>query len=688
MPSYETKDIRNIALLGHGGVGKTSLAEALLKEAGVIGQVGLVEKGTTVSDFHDEEKEHGHSLALSVVHADFKGKHINLIDTPGYPDFVGAAFSALPAVETAAIVISAQAGIESNTRRLMQKAKDRNLCRVIIINKIDAENIDLPALVDQIQEMFGRECIPVNLPADGCKKVIDVLRKAEGETDFGDVETAHTAIVDQVVEVDEALMAKYLEQGEVTLEELHAPFEKALRDGHLVPILFCSARHHANHEETVGIHAMMDFIIDLAPNPTEGNPRPFVKSNGDGSEEEFFAKPDASMPAMAHTFNVTIDPFVGKLSIFRIHQGRVAKDTNLIVGDARKGFRVGHLFKLQGKEHKEVDEGIPGDICALAKVDEIHFGSVLHEGHDTDHVHLRPIAFPQPMFGKAITAKSRGDEAKIGDALHKLIEEDPCLKVERNAVTKETVIRGMGELHLRIALEKMKNRDKAEVDAAPPKIAYKETVTGYGEGHHRHKKQTGGAGQFGEVYCKVEASEPGTGLEFVDELVGESIPRSFLPAIRKGIEQAYNSGALAGYPMQDVRVRVYDGKHHPVDSKEVAFVSAGKKAFLDGFNKAKPVLLEPIVDMEVTVPTASMGDINSDLSGKRGRVQGTDMLPGDMVVIKVKAPLAEVANYQSQLKSVTGGQGTFAMEFSHYEPIPGNVQQQIIGQYKPRAEED
>ncbi len=689
MPNYTTADIRNIALVGHAGCGKTSLTEVLLHKAGAIHSLGQIEKKNTVADFTDEEKEHQHSLYNAIVHADFQGKHINLIDTPGYPDFVGQSLCALPAVETVAVVINASAGVESVARKMMEQAKQRRLCRMIVINKIDHDNVDLAGLIEAIQSAFGKECLPINLPAEGCSKVVDCFVNAEGDSDLGPVADAHTAIVDQVVEVDDQLMETYLEQGEVKPEQLHEPFTKAMREGHLVPICFTAAVREGDPSACVGIDALLEFIVNHAPSPLEGNPRPFTT----GDDEQYSPKPDPSLHNLSHVFQVTIDPFVGKLCAFRVHQGKVASGAQLYVGDpetgdSKKPFKISHMFKFMGKDHVEVSEAIPGDIAAVAKVDQIHRDAVLHESHDEDRIRLKPIPFPQPMSGLAVTAKRRGDEQKIADALSKLIEEDPTFKVTRDATTHETVIHGMGELHLRVILEKLKKRYNVEVDTKPPKIAYRETVTAKAEGHHRHKKQTGGAGQFGEVYLRIEPLERGAGFEFSNDTFGGSIPSQFIPAVEKGVRKILEEGAIAGYPMQDVKVSVYDGKHHPVDSKEVAFVTAGKRAFQDAIQKAKPALLEPYVNIEVTVPNQYMGDITGDLSGKRGRIQGTDMLAGDQSVIKALVPLSEVSNYQNQLKSVTGGQGSFTMEFSHYDPVPAHLQQQVIAEYQPREEED
>jgi len=687
--TYGTTDIRNIALVGHSYSGKTTLTEALMFKAGVIGAMGR--GGDTLSDFTDEEREHGHSLFNAVLHCDYGGRHINLIDTPGSPDFIGQTISALPAVETAAVVISAQAGIESLTRRMMHRAKERNLCRMIVINKIDAEGADLPALVEAIRETFGKQCLPVNLPAKGGKAVVDCFFTPSGESDFGSVEAAHTALVDQVVEVDEKLMAVYLEQGDVKPEQLHDPFERALREGHLVPIVFTAAHPHDAPDNPVGIEALLDVLVKLAPNPNEGNPRPFHK--GSDTEHEIHAQPDPDKHVLAHVFNVRVDPFAGKLCMFRMHQGTLTRESQVFVGDpvegeSRKPVKIGHLFKLQGKKHVEIDRAIPGDIAAIAKFEHVHRDSVLHDSHDEDSIHLKPLPYPVPMAGLAITAKRRGEEQKIADALHKLQEEDPTFKVTRDSSTHETVIHGVGDLHLRIMLEKLRHRDNVEVETKQPKIAYRETIQSKAEGHHRHKKQTGGAGQFGEVYLRVEPMERGGGFEFVNDTFGGSIPHQLIPAVEKGVRQVIEQGAIAGYPMQDIRVSVYDGKHHPVDSKEIAFITAGKRAFIDAVSKARPTLLEPVVDMEVTVPNSAMGDVTGDLSGKRGRIQGTDMLPGDMAIIRAIVPLAEVSNYLGQLKSVTGGQGTFTMDLSHYDPVPSHVLQQIMAEYKPQHDED
>ncbi len=681
MPKYNTDAIRTVALVGHGAAGKTTLAEALLAKAGAISAPGNVESGNTVCDFDPLEKAYGHSLNSALVNFAWRGVHVHVIDTPGYPDFSGQAISALAGVDTAAVVVNAQSGIELNTVRMMKWAAARNLCRMIVINKIDADNVDLPSVLASIQEMFGKECLPINLPAQGGTRIVDCFFNPDGESDFSSVKDAHRALVDQVVEVDEALMAVYLDKGEVSPEELHAPFEKALRESHLIPVCFISAKNGT------GVTELLDIFSKLAPNPTEGNAPPFLRGEGPDAVE-FHAEPDPKKHVLAHVFKIVVDPYVGKLGVFRVHQGTITRESQLFIGDSRRPFKVGHLFQLQGKEYVETDALVPGDIGAVAKVEEIEFDAVLHDSRDEDHIHLRPLEFPLPMQGLAVEPKKKGDEQRLFEVLHKLELEDPCFKVERHPSTHETVIRGLGDLHLRWKLEKMSQQFKLEVTTTPPKIAFRETVTKKAEGHCRHKKQTGGAGQFGEVYLRIEPLPRGTGYEFVDQVKGGVIPNVFIPAVEKGVRQALDGGIVAGYPVEDIRVIVYDGKYHPVDSKEVAFVSAGRKAVMDAILKAGPIILEPIVNVEVITPESYIGDLTSDLSSKRGHITGTQGRTGGAVAITGQVPLSELTEYQSRLRSVTGGHGSYSIEYSHYAPVPAMTQQQLMSEHKAAHEED
>ncbi len=672
--------IRTLALVGPAAAGKTSLAECLLHRAGVIGAVGSLERGSTVSDHDPLERRMQHSLNASIMHLDHAGTRVHLIDTPGSPDFVGQSLPALEAVETAVIVINAATGIEPMAQRMMEYAASRHLDRVIVVNKIDATDIDLPGLLQQIQATFGKECLPLNLPDAGGSRVVDCFYNREGHSHFGSVDAAHRALVEQVVEVDAAFVERYLNDGDVDASELHAPLEQALREGHLIPVCFTSTRNG------VGVAELLDVIVKLLPNPTESNPPDFLNGEGDDAVP-MQAKPDADAHVLAHVFKITVDPFVGKMGVLRVWQGTITKDSLLYVGDARKPFKVGHLFLLQGKEHVEVPRVLPGDICALAKVDELHFDAVLHDAAEDDHIHLKPLPFPVPVHGLAIEPKRHGDEQRMWEILTKLVAEDPCLKVEHVANTNETIVYGLGELHLRMLLERLREVYKFEVQTRPPRIAYRETIMAKAEGHHRHKKQTGGAGQFGEVFLRVEPLPRGAGFEFVDAVKGGTIPGQFIPAVEKGVREVLASGAIAGYPVVDVKVTVYDGKHHSVDSKEIAFATAGRKAFLAAVREARPIVLEPMVNVEITAPDAAMGDITGDLSAKRGQVSGSANGTNGAMVIQAVAPLSELTGYQSRLNAMTSGQGRYTIALSHYEPVPPSVQQQLMGQFKVKEED-
>jgi len=677
-------NLRTVALVGHGAAGKTTLAEALLAAAGAITSRGAVEKGNTVCDFDAQEKELGHSLSAALASFDWQDVRVHLIDTPGYPDFAGQAIGALAAVDTALVVINAQTGIELSTERMMKLAAARGVCRMIVVNKIDAENVDLPALLGEIRERFGRECMLLDLPAHNRADVVEVLGHDAGDADFESVAGAHRALIDQIVEEDESLLARYLEDGaDPSPDELHAPFEKALRAGHLIPVLFVSARTGA------GIPQLLDVLARLAPNPAEGNPPLFYRGEKGTEAVAFKAEPDAQKHVLAHVFKVVSDPFIGKLGVFRVHQGTVKKDSQLFVGDARRPFKVGHLYCLQGKDYIEVDALVPGDIGAVAKVDEIEFDSVLHDSHDEDHIHLKPLEFPQPMQGLAVETRRKSDEQRLFEILHKLELEDPCFKVERHPTTNETVIRGLGEMHLRAKLSRMAQQYKLELDTKAPQIAYRETITANGDGHCRHKKQSGGAGQFGEVMLRVEPLERGAGLELVDIVKGGAIPSVFMVSVEKGVRQAVADGVVGGFPVQDLRVIVYDGKSHSVDSKDIAFFTAARKATIEAIRAASPIVLEPLVDIEVLAPEAAIGDLTGDLASKRGHVTGTQPRSGGAAAITGQVPLAELDDYQSRLKSLTGGQGAYSIAFSHYAQVPPTVQQQLTAQHKSeRLEED
>ena len=665
------EDIRNVVLLGHAGCGKTSLAESILHKTGKVNRLGTVEEKNTVADFDEEEKERGNSIHSAILHTTHKGKMINLIDTPGYPDFVGAALTSISAVDCCAVVISGAAGIEMNTRKLFAAATEADKPRIIIINKMDADNADLPELVNSIQQTFGASCKCANLPSADKSSVIDCIVNDAGESPVMDIASAHTELVETAIEADDALMEAYLGGEQISKEKIAEAFTKALLGGKIVPIFFTNAK------KEIGVVELLDFIVEEAPSPAKA--KPGILIDGDKRTE---VKADANAPLAGLVFKIGFEPRSNmKYASIRIFSGTLKSDTAMFINHDKKAIRPGHILKTQGAEISETPAGIAGDIITLAKIEELKIGDLIHDGKMSGKFEMPKL--PSPMFSLALEPTSRGDEQKIGTAMEKLTEEDVCFKVTRDHQTKELIISGMGDLHLRIMISKMEKRFKLGVTTQQPKIPYRETITAKADGHYRHKKQTGGAGQFGEVFLNVEPAERGSQppLQFSWDIFGGSIPGQFEAPITKGINDVMERGVVAGFPMQDVKVSITDGKHHPVDSKEVAFRAAGKGAFIDAVSKARPGLLEPIVNIEITIPADYVGDIAGDLSSKRGRVQGQDMLAGNMITIKAQVPLVEIANYDSQLKSVTGGQGSYSMTISHYEVVPPNVQQQIVAQY-------
>ncbi|MCK0506357.1 elongation factor G [Aromatoleum anaerobium] len=680
MTPTSVHDIRNVALLGHSGGGKTTLLEALLVASGTIGAAGSIERGDTVSDFDAQEKAMGHSLAMSIAHFEWAGHWVNMLDTPGLPDLAGRALSALPAVETAAVVVSAQAGIESGTRRMMDAAADK--CRLVVVSKIDAASTaDLAGLMEKLTATFGRECLPVNLPAADGARVIDCFFTPDhdAETAFSSVGAAHEAIIDQVVELDEALMASYLEQGEsLDPEQLHAPFEQALREGHLIPVCFVSSRSGA------GVNELLDILGRLMPDPTEGNPPRFLKGEGNQAQP-VEVTPDPARHVIAHVFQVANDPYRGKLGLFRIHQGTLGPNTQLYIGDSRKSFKVAHLLRLQGKNQVETPVGVPGDICAVARVDDIHPDAVLHDSHDEDTYHLAAPRYPQPVFGLALITRKHGDEQKLAEALARLVDEDPCLEVGFDHQARHTVIRGLGELHLKIVLEQLRTRWNLQLDTATPTVPYRETIAATAEARYRHKKQSGGAGQFGEVALRVEALPRGSGIELGSEVKGGAIPTNFLPAVEKGVRQALAEGALSGFPVQDVRVVLTDGKHHAVDSNEISFVTAGRHATLDALLAARPIVLEPLVTVTVKVEDSHFGDITAEFAARRGRLTATESPASGWTVLTATVPMAEMEGFEARLKAICAGESEFVLAASGHEPAPQEVQQRLAKLHAERS---
>ena len=677
--SNSIERIRTLALIGQSGSGKTSLAEALLAKAGAIPAGGSVERGTTACDYTPLEKQLQHSLKLAVASFETKDTRIHLLDTPGYPDFLGHALPALAAVETAAIVINAQNGIEMMTGRFMQWAARRGLDRLVIVNKIDADNVDLEDLLERIQQTFGKECLPLNLPAANRSKVSDCFFAPSGEADFSSVEEAHRRLVDQVVEVDEKLMETYLEKGEVTPEELHGPLERALREGHLIPVVFTSAKTGA------GIGELIDVIAHLLPNPAEGNPPVYVKTVGDKTEE-LRAEPDPRKHALAHVFKIEIDPYIGRLAVFRVHQGRLTSGGQLFIGEGRKPIKPGHIYMLRGKTQTEVSEALPGDICAIAKIDDIQFDHVLHDSAEDAHVHARPLELPTSVFGLAVQPRKRGDEQKVSDVLHKIIAEDPCFRIEHNSQANETVMRGLGEMHLKTVLEKMSSQYKLELDTKPPSIPFRETIGAKAEGHSRHKKQTGGAGQFGEVFLKVEPLPRGTGFEFVDSVKGGVDPQPVHPGggerrARGAGERLHRRLPAAGRARDRVR------RQEPSGRLERGGLRVGRAQGVPRRpGQGAPDRARADRERRDHRSRDEDGRRGGRLSGHRGQIKGSDTPRPGTVQITAQAPLSELEHFPARLKSLTAGHGSYSMEFSHYEPAPPQLQQKLAAAHKPQAE--
>ncbi|HLA83617.1 MAG TPA: elongation factor G, partial [Thermoguttaceae bacterium] len=678
--------------------GKTTLVDKILTSTGTVNRNASVDDGSSICDFDEEEKHHKYTIEAKVTHFEHGGKHFHVLDTPGYPDFIGQTIGAMRGVDTAAIVINAQAGIEVNTRRVFAEAGKAGLGRMFVINKMDSENIDFPKLLSDIQELFGKACVPLNVPVGHGSTFKGVLSTLDAPADTAgaliDPAEISEPLMESIIEVDETVMERYFEGQQPSQEELGQLIGRAIAQGTLVPIVCVSGK------TGVGVKELLDVMVTCGLTPG------MVKRTATNAEGETVeVKADPNGPLVAQVFKTRIDPFVQKLTFLRIFSGTLKKETAVSVVGARKGVKIAQLLQVQASETEPVDQAGPGDIVAVVKMEELMTGNVLGE------LAMPPIAFPRPMVGLAVTPKSRSDQTKLSGALTKIAQEDSTFRRELDAQTKETVINGMSELHLQIIQERLKRREKVEVETKEPKIPYRETIQINADGMYRHKKQTGGSGQFGEVHIRMFPLPKDVNIEewatkerfaslksyhydadwnfvWLDSVVGGTIPSNFMPAVEKGFRERMEKGVVAGYHVQDVCVEVYFGKHHPVDSNEQAFKTAASMAFRNVFQQAKPALLEPVVKIEITVPSGKVGDISSDMSGRRGRVLGMDSAGGDLQVVTAEVPLAEVTTYARSLSSITGGQGSYSIEFSHYDVVPGNVQKEIIDRAALKEEED
>jgi elongation factor G len=703
MAKHAVGDIRNVAFVGHGAVGKTTLSDLMLFKSGAVTRAGSVDDGSSVLDSDEDAKHHKHSITSTLIHFKHGGKHINVIDTPGYPDFIGQAIGALRGVETAIVTMSGASGIEVNTRRTFNLAGAAGLGRMIVVTKCDLENIDFERLVDSIRETFGNACVPVNLPIGLGPKISGVVSTLEVPSSVpagtaADPAEWNQAVMDAIVEADESLMERYLNGEALSAEEVSAGLSKSVAAGTLIPILFVSSK------AGVGVAELMDALARFALSPLE---LPRKAKNAAGEEVPIVPAPEG--PLIAQVFKTRIDPFVAKMSFLRIFSGTLKKDMSIHATRAAKAIKVPQLLEMQGHQHTQLEEATAGDIAVVVKVEDLAVGDTITK--DAGTFLMPPIKFPTPMIGLAVEPKSRADQQKISGALQKIAEEDQTFVLSRESQTKEMVIHGMSELHLHMMQERVHKRDKVEMISHPPKIPYRETVAGHAEGFYRHKKQSGGSGQFAEVHFRIApiphgikpeefftkdrfASmrsfhyDPALNYAFVDRVTGGSVPNNFIPAVEKGIKERMEQGVIAGYQVQDVSCELFFGKDHPVDSNETAFRTAARMCFRNVFREARPVLLEPIVIAEITVPAEKLGDITSDLNGRRGRVEGMDNAPGGFQVIRAKAPLSEMMTYARSLSSMTGGQGSFTLEFSHYDIVPPNEQQKIVAAAAHKHEEE
>ncbi len=680
MGQYGLDNIRNVVLLSHSGAGKTSLSEAVLSTTGAISRLGKVDDGTTTSDYDPDEIKRQISINLTLLPCLWREAKINLIDTPGYSDFAGEVKAAIRVSEGGVIVVCAASGVEVGTEQVWAYAEEAELPRLIFVNKMDRENANFQRTVDEIRSKFGVRCVPLQLPIgaqDTLEGIVDLLAMKSysgSEMKEGDipsslqneVDSYRNQLVEAVAETDDNLLNKYLEGEELTAEELAGGLRQAIAKGKVVPILAGSALRN------VGIQSLLDSVYNYLPSPKERDVIVADKSAEGGVRR---TEPSEEAPLAALVFKTSADPYVGKLTYFRVYNGVIESNSQVWNATQEGQERIGQLFVMRGKNQEPVPQLRAGDIGAVAKLSLTSTGDTLSSRDKP--VKIAPVKFPEPIFGEAVLPKTKADLDKLGAALSRLAEEDPTLEVRREPDTGETILSGLGDAQLEVAAEKMLRKFGVNVKMETPKVPYKETITISAKAEYKHKKQTGGHGQYGHVLLELEPLSRGSGSEFVDKIVGGVIPKNYIPSVEKGVNEAMQEGVLAGYPVVDIRARVYDGSFHPVDSSDICFKIAGAQALKKGLAQAQPILLEPIMNLEVTVPEEFTGDIIGDLNTKRARVLGMNPLAGSNV-IEAQVPQAEILRYAIDLKSITQGRGSFKVGFSHYEEVPAQVTQKVI----------
>jgi elongation factor G len=686
MKVYDAASIRNVAVVGHGGSGKTQLVAALLFDAGMVNRLGLVDDGTTVTDYDEEEIARKHTLSASLAYAEWTSCKLNLIDTPGFGNFFTEVRAALRVVDGALVVVDGVAGVEVQTEKAWAVAEEQQLPRLVVVNRLDRDRASLDRTLESLRQALGRAIVPIQLPIGQDRDftgVVDlVAMKAytfagdgSGKTTQAEVpanlaaaaQAARESLIEMVAEADESLMEKFFDAGTLTQEELVQGLASATRAGRIFPLVCVSAR------QNIGMQPLLDACVAYLPAPAE---RPFTAAAND---EPVTRAADDKAPYAAFVWKTVADQFAGRITMFRVYQGVLHADSTVINATQGAPERLGHLIVLQGKTATTVPELRAGDIGAVAKLKDTRTNDTIAD--KAAGLTFPPIAFPEPVLSYAIEPKARGDEDKISTAMHRLEEEDGSIRYLRDPQTQELLLAGQGQLHIEVTVAKLKRRFGVDVLLKPPRIPYRETITSKVEAHGRHKKQTGGHGQFGDCKIRMEPLPRGSDFEFVIEIFGGSIPRQFIPAVEKGIQESRARGFLAGYPVVDFRVVLYDGSYHDVDSNELSFKTAGWLAFKDGMAKAHPTLLEPVMNVDVYTPGDYAGDLMGDLNGRRGRISGMEAR-GQTTIIKAQVPMSEMLTYEQHLTSVTGGRGSYHMEFSHYDEVPSHLQQKIVASAK------